>query len=216
MTTVLEPAVPFGDADARRRRKRPRSLDGAAMDIDEFLDLPDDGADRWLLDGVVHEWLPATRDRKTIRTLEHSDHELSLGSLLKVWAKASKFAGKIHSGEVGVHLNPDHQSVVGADIIVRRLETPVERRGKRSTILAGVPILAVEILSESDRVAALAQKVATYVDAGVPLVWIVDTFQKTIQVYRGSMKPETLLAGDTLDGGAELPGFSVPLSEVFE
>ena len=197
-------------------RRRPRSWHGAAMGIDEFLDLPDDGADRWLLDGIVHEWLPATRERMTVRTIEHGQPEGAVVTALRNWLKQSRYPAKAASGEIGVRLRPGDATLVGTDVVLWRDGTPLERRGKRGNVIAGVPLLVVEVLSDSDRMAAVLQKVATYVEAGVPLVLAVDPFQKAINAYRGTMRPETLLLGDTLDGGAELPGFSVTVAEVFE
>jgi Uma2 family endonuclease len=58
------------------------------------------------------------------------------------------------------------------------------------------------------------RKVAIYREAGVPLVWLVDPFKQTVEVFTATGE-RTLTAADTLDGGEVLPGFSLPLAELF-
>jgi Uma2 family endonuclease len=77
------------------------------------------------------------------------------------------------------------------------------------------PDLAVEVLSPSDRMADALAKVAMYLQAGTPLVWLVNTATRTVVVFRSEMDPVTLAGSDTLDGGDVLPGFSVPVAEIF-
>ncbi len=77
------------------------------------------------------------------------------------------------------------------------------------------PDLAVEIVSESDRPGMLTRKIADYFKAGTKLLWLIDPVRKTIDVMTSPKKRKTLGAGDTLDGGDLLPGFTLPLSELF-
>jgi Uma2 family endonuclease len=78
------------------------------------------------------------------------------------------------------------------------------------------PDLAVEILSESDRPGALAQKVREYFAAGTRVVWVIDQEERTARVYTTADESTTLTAADTLDGGEVLPGFALPLAELFD
>ena len=77
------------------------------------------------------------------------------------------------------------------------------------------PDLAVEVLSPSDRMVDALSKAAMYLQAGVRLVWLVDPASLTVTVFRPDAAPMTLHSGDTLDGGAVLPGFSVPVAVLF-
>jgi Uma2 family endonuclease len=78
------------------------------------------------------------------------------------------------------------------------------------------PDLAVEIQSKSDRKRDLRKKAEQYIDNGARLVWLV-WLDKTVEVYTDDLTIEPLLlrVGDTLDGGAVLPGFALPLAELF-
>ena len=77
------------------------------------------------------------------------------------------------------------------------------------------PDLAIEILSETDRPGALARKIRDYFAAGTQLVWIIDQDDRTATVYTDPDTFTILTAADTLDGGAVLPGFSLPLADLF-
>jgi Uma2 family endonuclease len=54
-----------------------------------------------------------------------------------------------------------------------------------------------------------------YLQAGVRLVWLVDPASRTVSVFRPDAAPRTLGEGDILDGGDILPGFSLPVAEIF-
>ena len=77
------------------------------------------------------------------------------------------------------------------------------------------PDLAVEVLSPSDRMADALAKVAMYLQAGTQLVWLVNPTTRKVMVFRSEMDLVTLGESDTLDGGDVLPGFSVPVAEIF-
>ena len=91
------------------------------------------------------------------------------------------------------------------------------RRVPRDPIPDLVPDLAVEVLNLSSTEAEMRRKRAEYFRAGVRLVWEVDPRARTVQVYtpRRRRRPVVLTAADTLDGGKVLPGFRLPLAELF-
>jgi Uma2 family endonuclease len=79
----------------------------------------------------------------------------------------------------------------------------------------GRPDLAVEVGSPSDRRRDVEEKVRRYGDAGVPLVWWVYPTKRSVEVYRHGILIATLYDGDVLDGEVILPGFSLPVAEIF-
>lgn len=78
-----------------------------------------------------------------------------------------------------------------------------------------VPDLAVEVLSPSNTKAEMARKRREYFEAGVRLVWEVDPRSRTVDVYRSPEDPSHLDASETLEGGEVLPGFVLPLGDLF-
>ena len=77
------------------------------------------------------------------------------------------------------------------------------------------PDLAIEVVSPSDEPGTIAKKRDLYRRAGVPLVWWVYPERRTVAVYRDGELAAELGEGDDLDGGDVLPGFRLPVAEIF-
>jgi Uma2 family endonuclease len=78
------------------------------------------------------------------------------------------------------------------------------------------PDLAVEVLSESNTRAEMRLKRQDYFAVGTRLVWEIDPEERTVAVYTSVESPVAILAAaDTLDGGEVLPGFTLPLQDLF-
>ena len=89
-------------------------------------------------------------------------------------------------------------------------------RPPKEKVPALAPDLAVEVLSESNTRAEMVRKRGEYFAAGGRLVWIVDPEPRTVEVYRpGGGEPTRLTEADTLSGEDVLPGFSLPLKDLF-
>ncbi len=78
-----------------------------------------------------------------------------------------------------------------------------------------VPNLAVEVLSRGNTVLELERKLKEYFLAGVDLVWCVILETRTVRVFTSPDDWTQLTAADTLTGGAVLPGFAVPVADLF-
>lgn len=78
-----------------------------------------------------------------------------------------------------------------------------------------VPNIVVEILSEGNTPGEMTQKRRIYFEAGVDLVWEIDPQRRSAAVYRSLTDVKQLGENDRLIGGAILPGFELPLAEVF-
>ncbi len=78
------------------------------------------------------------------------------------------------------------------------------------------PDLAVEVLSESNTPEEMERKLREYFLAGVRLVWMIDPRERTAEVYTAPDAPAFRLdESGVLDGGNVLPGFRLPLAELF-
>jgi Uma2 family endonuclease len=78
-----------------------------------------------------------------------------------------------------------------------------------------VPNLVAEVVSPTDSVEELEQKIAEYFRAGVQLVWVVHPTRSKIHVYQSPTQINVLSRDGVLDGGAVVPGFQLPLTELF-
>jgi Uma2 family endonuclease len=90
-----------------------------------------------------------------------------------------------------------------------------ERRYPTEPIAGFAPDLAIEVLSISNTPAEMARKRREYFAAGVRLVWEVDPRARTVAVFESPEKPTVLDASRSLDGGDVLPGFVLPLADLF-
>jgi Uma2 family endonuclease len=77
------------------------------------------------------------------------------------------------------------------------------------------PDLAVEVLSRSNTPSEMRGKREEYFAAGVALVWMVDPDERSVTVYTSPEDSVSCGASDALGGGTVLPGFFLPLGDLF-
>ena len=79
------------------------------------------------------------------------------------------------------------------------------------------PDLVVEVVSPTDRMGDVDEKVAVYLASGVSIVWVVLPRRRVVKVHRAEEPGLAREFGveDTLDGGDVLPGFRLPVAEIF-
>lgn len=165
---------------------------------------PPDG--EWeLIDGVVVPVSPASPisarvgARMLIKVGNHVDqHDL----------------GVVCNAEAGYKLFSDRETLRSPDVsFVRKDRAP---RGDDELHFARLaPDLAIEVLSPSDSRAAALRTGVTYIEAGVRLVWLVDPMRRMVVVLMSDHLPVNLGDGDVLTGGDVLPGFAVPIADIF-
>ncbi len=136
-----------------------------------------------------------------------------VGSLWKHVSERS--LGKVYSSETGFILdqNPDTLLAPDAAFVLSNRLPPKE---ERESFLPIAPDLVVEVVSPSDRLTSLTDKVKAYLDAGVRLVWLVEPRRERITVYTQDHSYRMLTVEDELDGGDVLPEYRLPVAEVFD
>jgi len=75
--------------------------------------------------------------------------------------------------------------------------------------------LAVEVISKSNTKAEIARKMNEYFAAGTRLAWVVDPKTRTVRAHTAPGESVVLGLGESLDGGNVLPGFRLPVRELF-
>jgi Uma2 family endonuclease len=93
---------------------------------------------------------------------------------------------------------------------------PRQQRVPRTEAWEVVPNLAVEVVSPTDRVDDLMEKVAEYFRAGVEHVWVVLPAQQQVHVYESPTTVRILTRTDTLRGEPLLPHFQLQLAALFD
>lgn len=178
--------------------------------MDELLAMPENGVERWLIRGQLRE-KPMTR-----RNRFHSRIMTRVGRFLDEWAdRQPPPRGSVLSGEAGVCLRNDPDTLVGVDVVYVGPDV-LGRQTDDSTLIHGVPLLAVEILSPSDTHKETSEKIESYLDAGVALVWIIDPRAQTITIFRPDQEPELINVRQELSADPHLPGFRIPAALLFE
>jgi len=77
------------------------------------------------------------------------------------------------------------------------------------------PELVIEVASTSDRREAMSERVQAYLEWGVTAVWVVDPVTRHVHQFHGRSTPEMLKEPQILLGNPVLPGFSMPVSDLF-
>jgi Uma2 family endonuclease len=180
------------------------------MTTAELLAMPDDDSvERWLIDGELWE-IPMTK-----RNRFHSRIMVRVGKLLDNWLDGQpEPRGAVLCGEAGVRLRQEPDTTVGVDVVYVSAETLAQQTDE-STLIEGLPVLVVEILSPSDTQEIIDQKMDTYRGAGVPLIWVIDPHDQTVTVYRPDAAPELVNVNQDLTAEPHLPGFRVSVATLF-
>lgn len=79
----------------------------------------------------------------------------------------------------------------------------------------GAPDLAVEVLSPGDTTGEVDEKIDTWLTSGCSAVWVIDSRLETVTTYYSRTDIRIKTAGEILEGGAIVPGFSCSVSELF-
>ncbi len=186
---------------------------------EELMAIPDDGIRRWIDRGeLVEEGYENEMSRENGVMLRHRDHAFTLaklGYLLGVWSKAQcQPRGAVLGADAGITI-PERETTIGVDVAYISAEV-MRKQPKKPDCLIGIPTLVVEIVSPGDIQNRLLDRIQIILEVGVPLIWIVDTHDETVTIYRPGEKPTLVNASQDLDGGDVLPGFRVPVAQLFE
>lgn len=175
------------------------------LTADELLRMPDDGWRYELLRGRLLREPPAGA--------EHSRLGVTLGARLREFVRARKL-GFVFGADCGFRIAADPDTVRAPDaafVAAERLPT-----GPPRGYVPFAPDLAVEIVSPSDRMSDVTRKVIDCLDAGTRAVWVIDPATRTAAVHRSRSDVLMLREHDTIDGADVLPGFRLPLAELFD
>jgi Uma2 family endonuclease len=198
--TIKDLAELFGGMPAWRIRSLPAPGTATEDDVVEIEEREDRLCE--LVDGVLVE--------KTVG-YDESCLTIALAALIHNFVKAHKL-GRVSGPDGMVRLFPGLIRI--PDVAFASWGRFSEPRGSRK-LPDLVPDLAVEVLSEGNTPQEMSRKLDDYFGAGVRLVWFVDLRTRTVEVFTGRKSSKRLGEQETLTGGKVLPGFSLPLKELF-
>ena len=181
------------------------TTDAKLMTAEELLNMPEDGYRYELIRGVLKKMAPAghTHGKRGNRV----NHNLSTHVY-------SNGLGEVYLAETGFILETDPDHVRAPDVAFVRQER-VEEAGDGDGYFPGAPDLAVEVISPSDRYSDVAEKTQEWLNAGTLIVVVVNSRDRTVNVHTPDAVI-TLNESDTLDGGDVVPGWHLPIADIFE
>ncbi len=182
------------------------------MTTEELLALPDDGAERWLIRGELREIPGTVRNR---RHRWHGRIMTRVAKFLDNWLdNQPEPRGSVLCGEAGCRLRRNPDTTVGIDVVYIGAALAASDP-QDTTLIDSVPVLVVEVLSPSDVQEQIDDKIDSYLQAGVPLVWVIDPHDRTVLIYRPEQEPELVNVRQELSAEPHLPGFRVPVAQLF-
>lgn len=189
--------------------------------IEQFYNGDPQGSDRWQWQvcdridrAIVYEIVNGELIDMENRCAKHGYIAIILSAALFNWVSTRKLGAMFDSSTAfkmksGNKRSPDVSFMAKEHL--QRLDDLPDR------FLEGGPDLGVEILSPGNTVAEIHDKLVEYFENGARLGWVIHPQEGYVLVYRSSQKPDRLLKStDSLDGEEIVPGFTLPVAELFQ
>lgn len=175
----------------------------------EDLLLMEDGVNYELVDGKLVE---------RHMGMESSEIALRIAFLIGLFLRDHPL-GRLFGADASYQCFPDFPKKVRKPDVsfIRSQRLPDGRVPTGHCLVA--PDLAVEVISPGDLAYEVEEKVSEYLQAGVPLVWVVNPPTRTVRIHRPRHSPRgpvaELTGDDAITGEDVLPGFTCAVREFF-
>jgi Uma2 family endonuclease len=178
------------------------SVETKLMTADELLRMPDDGMRHELVEGELITMSPAGSRHGIIaaRIARHLGNYVEKHNL-----------GEVFAAETGFVLRRGPDTVRAPDVGFVQNERLVDT----PKYFPGAPDFAVEVLSPDDRASEVEAKVRMWLKFGARAVVVVDPEKQTATVNIAGMVTR-LTIDDSIDGGEVVPGWTLPLRDLFK
>ncbi len=176
-----------------------------SLKLDAFLALAETEPPSELICGEVVQ--------KPMPSPHHGMLVAELSAVLRNYLRASREAVVLVEPR---HVLRSEERAYLPDISVIRVEHfPKDPEALRRGPIEIGPDLAVEVLSSDDRPGRVAEKLAFYLRANTPLVWVIDPSEQTVAVHRPGVASTIQRPGDTLEASPVLSGFVLDVAALF-
>jgi Uma2 family endonuclease len=173
------------------------------MTLEEFLELPEEKPYLEYIDGRI--------EAKVSPQKKHSLLTGQLVECLNRWAKPARLG----------HAFPElrctfaGRSIIPDVVFLLKEHIEIDEEGEPLDPTPWPPDLHVEIISPDQSVQKARGKLIHSTAHGCPLGWMIHPNRKTIDVFRPGQPVERMAAEGVLEGEPVLPGFRLPVAEVF-
>ena len=171
---------------------------------EDLLRIPDDGYRRELVRGELRTMPPAGHEHGRVTT--------RLTWRLAQYVEAQDL-GAVYAAETGFKIASDPDTVRAPDaafVSKARLGAVAHKRG----YWPGAPDLAVDVVSPDDTYVDVQDEVDDWLAAGSRMVIVVNPHKRTVAVHRAA-SVTLFTENDVLECGALVPGWKVPVRELF-
>lgn len=158
-----------------------------------------------LIDGILYEMEPPGA--------EHGAVAAEIAFDLMRHVKESRL-GVVFSSEVGFRLATDPDTVRAPDVAFLTRERAAEM-GTPKGYFPGPPDLAIEVVSQHDRLSKVKRKALEWLAARARVAIVVDPPSRTATVFLGSDDIRVLHADERVDIGGVIPGWTPLVGDFF-
>ena len=171
---------------------------------DELYAMPDDGFRYELVRGELVKMVPAGAIHGSIGS--------TVGWYLGSHVKNLRL-GIVFGIDTGFQLAEDHVLAPDGAFVS---ESRIPASGLPEGFFPGAPDLAIEVISPSERERHISQKVDDYLHYGCKMVVLIRPRTRRVEVHTPNQEVQILESGDVLDGGDAVPGWQLPIADIFE
>ena len=144
----------------------------------------------------------------------HGRQAASVAVSLGLHVKANGLGEAVGAG-VGFELEFDHVRAPDA-AFVRKERADAMGTEYAHVFFKGVPDLAVEVIERDDRYIDVEEKIADWFVAGTRAVVVTNPLSRTVKIHRSPTKFVEIGEDDVLEIQDVIPGWRMPVSEIFE
>jgi Uma2 family endonuclease len=173
---------------------------------EDLLRIPEDGLRHELVRGELREIAPAGH--------KHGRIVLNVTTPLDQHVRANKL-GAVFAAETGFKLAANPDSVRAPDVAFVRQERLFGTEAVEG-YWPGAPDLVVEVISPGDIYTEVEEKVTDWLDAGSRMVVLVNPRKRSVTVYCSLTEISILTESDVLDGRDVVPGWAIPVKDIFQ
>jgi len=171
---------------------------------EEFMALPDDGGRYELVDEQVVDMGNSG--------MEHGNISAYLCGLIELYVRPKKLGVTCDSSTAFTLKSGNKRSPDVSFVSKERLQG---LRRLPKGFFQGAPDLAVEVISPSNTFEEIHTKLVEYFDNSCRVVWVINPDERSVVVYRQPQPDRLLKMTDSLDGEEVIPGFTLPVAELF-
>lgn len=172
------------------------------LTYEDYCLLPDDGRRHEIIDGEHY-----------VNPSPNTKHQTILVNLVYALAHhiRERGSGRVFAAPYDIVLSDF--DVVEPDVIY---VTDARKHVITDANIKGAPDLVVEILSPSNHAYDEVVKFKRYDAMGIPEYWIVDPDRETVKIYRRTSSGYQLAPGADMITTPLIPGFSLPVRDLFD